>query len=269
MTKLFVDQSYDDEDEIDKRMKDQYRHLHEENKAIEPLDLPSPPKESSERPEMMTPRREIRLSASTVDMPSSRTISTVTNPEYEPDPFSNIKQHRAPDHRGDSDSEKESEGDRGDEEDNRTGTDISRILSRALSQEHENDRAFASQYLESILNSGNRIDTRRAESPSDPENLSDSFHAPTSSSGNSQKEEESEGEGEEGEERDENENYPLAEEELEDELKTPTPPTDFNRNISNHLLKHLYPESDTPGAQSSFLDLAPSSYFSQATRKMM
>lgn len=69
---IYLDESYDDSDEIEqRRIRDRSGQSREENKSIEPLDLPHHDKQG-------TPHRGLQFSTSTVDLPSSRTISSVT-----------------------------------------------------------------------------------------------------------------------------------------------------------------------------------------------
>lgn len=71
-----IDESYDNNDEIDqRRIKDRLLPSVDDNKSNEPLDLPS------HQEKFGTPHRGLQFSPSTVDLPSSRTISSVTDSE--------------------------------------------------------------------------------------------------------------------------------------------------------------------------------------------
>jgi hypothetical protein len=283
---------------MDRKMKDQYRHPHDGNKAIEPLDLPLPPPRSPDRREVITtPRREIRLSASTVDLPSSRTISTVTNPEYELDPLSHkrLSDRKSREGSESGDIDRGNDDEEVDDEDSRRlapGTEISRLLSRALSQENNGnsetelgERSFATQYLESILRSSSHVDSqaqRREESQESPdsENLSDSYHAPTDSSGS-----EKVGEDSESEREGLDEEHDLNDDETSDRVRVEehtatvqTPQNDLMEGITNNHLyqqpsqlpqqqqRYLSPETDTPGPSLSLSVI--SSHPKQAMPKM-
>lgn len=114
--------------------------------SFDPVDLPNR-RQSGET----IPARELRLSASTVDLPSNRTISTVTNPEYEQS-HSISSQHR---------SENQVDNDHSDDEAKsaRNHSEIARILSKTLSQEiGVDEQTKATQYLDSILR-GNEVET--------------------------------------------------------------------------------------------------------------